>query len=286
MAHSDTPGFITRFAPSPTGLLHKGHAYSALLAFRAAEAAGGRFLLRIEDIDTTRCRPEFTQAIMEDLGWLGITWPEPVRVQSTHFTNYARALETLKGLGVLYPCFCTRKDIQVEIARSPSAPHGPDGPLYPGTCRQLDKSEQQTRMAAGDAHAWRLNLNAALQITGSDLSWRDESEGLIPATPEELGDVVLARKDTPTSYHLSVVVDDALQGITHVVRGKDLWHATHVHVVLQALLGLPKPHYHHHDLLLDENGQRFAKRNKALTIRAIRESGVSASQLITTLGLG
>lgn len=277
--------FVTRFAPSPSGLLHKGHAYSALMAFQAAQRAGGQFLLRIEDIDTTRCKPEFTDAIYQDLAWLGIEWEKPVRIQSEHFADYSAALERLKAMGVVYPCFCTRKDIQAEIAKSPSAPHGPDGPIYPGTCRPLSADEQEARIAAGEAHAWRLDLSAAMAITGHDLCWRDEHKGTIAATPEELGDAVLARKDTPTSYHLSVVHDDALQGITHIVRGEDLWHATHIHVVLQKLLGYPTPTYSHHRLLTDEHGKRFAKRDKALTLRAIRKGGVGADDLIKSLGL-
>ena len=278
-ATSNQSGFVTRFAPSPTGLLHKGHAYSAMMAFRAAQDAGGRFLLRIEDIDTTRCRPEFTDAIYEDLSWLGIEWEIPVRIQSEHFADFNAALNRLRAMGVIYPCFCTRKDIQAEIAKSPTAPHGPDGPIYPGTCRPLSAGERETRIKAGEAHAWRLDLAAALEATGSDLTWFDTHKGIIKATPEELGDVVLARKDTPTSYHLSVVHDDALQGVTHIVRGVDLWHATHIHVVLQKLLGYPTPTYSHHALLTDEHGKRFAKRDKALTLRAIRESGVGAEKL-------
>lgn len=279
-------GFVTRFAPSPTGLLHKGHAYSALKAFRAAQAANGRFLLRIEDIDTTRCWPEFTDAIFEDLAWLGLTWEKPVRIQSRHFDDYRNALLRLQELDVVYPCFCTRKDIHLEIARSPSAPHGPDGPLYPGTCRKRSKDERQSRIQSGDSHAWRLNLAAALSVTGHNLTWTDTERGEVAAKPEELGDVVLARKDTPTSYHLSVVRDDTLQGITHVVRGEDLFHATHIHVVLQKLLGFPTPVYSHHGLLTNDSGKRFAKRDKALTLRAIRESGTSSDALINSLRLG
>lgn len=271
--------YITRFAPSPTGLLHKGHAYSALMAYQAAQKRGGRFLLRIEDIDTTRCKPEFIDAIYEDLAWLGIKWETPVRIQSQHFANYQEALDKLKDMDVAYPCFCTRKDIQAEIAKSPSAPHGPDGPIYPGTCRNLSTEERLSRINSGEQHAWRLDLQAALEITGKDLSWQDEHAGNIKAKPELLGDVVLARKDTPTSYHLSVVVDDGLQGITHIIRGKDLFHATHIHVVLQQLLGLQAPLYSHHQLLLDENGERFAKRNKSVTLANLREQGLSPAAL-------
>lgn len=272
---------VTRFAPSPTGRLHKGHAYSALLAFGRAKEAGGRFLLRIEDIDTTRCKAEFTGGIFEDLAWLGLTWEEPVRVQSHHFGDYQAALDRLKQMGLAYPCFCTRKDIQREIAAADSAPHGPDGPVYPGTCR--GREDADALMAAGTPHAWRLDLKAALTHIGEPLVWHDEGKGPVTATPEELGDVVLARKDTPTSYHLSVVVDDALQGITHIIRGEDLWHATHIHVVLQKLLGLPSPTYHHHGLLLDADGQRFAKRNKSVTLESLRRSGVDAPSLVRAI---
>ncbi|WP_308911388.1 tRNA glutamyl-Q(34) synthetase GluQRS [Pseudokordiimonas caeni] len=279
MPQGDRP-FITRFAPSPTGHLHKGHAYSALMAWKLAEAAGGTFLLRIEDIDTTRCREEFVAAIHEDMAWLGISYPTPVRRQSEHMADYAAALEKLKAMGAVYPCFCTRKEIAEEIARSPSAPHGPDGALYPGTCRGLSAGERQARIEAGDAHAWRLDVAAARTMAGSDpLRWHDAHAGWQEAKPEMHGDVVLARKDTPTSYHLAVTHDDALQGITDVVRGVDLFEATHIHVLLQRLLGLPTPRYHHHPLLLDEHGQRFAKRNLSVTLKSLREAGVDPATL-------
>lgn len=277
--HSKTSRFVTRFAPSPTGRLHKGHAYSALLAYDRARAAGGRFILRIEDIDTTRCRDEFVDGILEDLTWLGLEWEEPVRRQSEHFTDYQAALETLKAMGVAYPCFCTRKDIEAEIAGAGAAPHGPDGPIYPGICRHLSANEREAKIAEGIPHAWRLDLAAALALVAGPLEWQDELKGTIIATPEELGDVVLARKDTPTSYHLSVVVDDGLQGITHIIRGEDLFHATHIHVLLQRLLGLATPVYHHHGLLLDEHGQRFAKRNRSVTLESLRASGMDAETL-------
>ncbi|WP_417451625.1 tRNA glutamyl-Q(34) synthetase GluQRS [Kordiimonas sp.] len=274
-----TDAFVTRFAPSPTGRLHKGHAFSALLANARARSEGGRFLLRIEDIDTTRCRDEFVAGIFEDLAWLGLEWETPVRRQSEHFADYQAALETLRTEGLAYPCFCTRKDIEAEIAKSASAPHGPDGPIYPGICRGLNTAERGRKIAEGTPHAWRLDLAAALAHIGAPLAWQDEIRGTVQATPEELGDVVLARKDTPTSYHLSVVVDDALQGVTHIIRGEDLWHATHIHVVLQRLLGLPKPAYHHHGLLLDENGQRFAKRNRSVTLEILRAGGTDPQAL-------
>lgn len=277
--------YVTRFAPSPSGRLHKGHAYSALLAFRAARENHGRFILRIEDIDTVRCKPEFTDGIYEDLHWLGFTWEEPVRQQAAHFSDYSAALEKLKNLGVLYPCFCTRKAIQAEIAAAERAPHGPDGPLYPGLCKRLTEAERRHKLSQNASHAWRLDLDAALAKINAPLIWQDEIAGAVKAAPETLGDIILARKDTPTSYHLSVVVDDALQNITHVVRGQDLFHATHIHIVLQRLLGLPTPHYNHHELLLDDTGVRFAKRNKSATLQSLREQGMSAEELITSLGL-
>lgn len=263
---------VTRFAPSPTGHLHLGHAYSALLAFRAARDGGGRFILRIEDIDATRCRPEFEAAIYEDMGWLGLGWEEPVRRQSEHMADYRAALETLEGEGLLYPCFCSRADIAREIASAAHAPHGPDGPVYPGTCRRLAAAERARRIAAGEPHAWRLDMAAATARTGP-LAWEDDGHGRVAAAPETFGDVVLARKDTPASYHLAVTLDDHIQGITLVTRGRDLFAATHVHRLLQALLGLDTPAYRHHPLLLDEEGRRFAKRDHALTLRALREAG-------------
>ncbi len=273
-----TDNIITRFAPSPSGYLHKGHAYSARAAYKKAVDNNGRFLLRIEDIDVTRCKSEFIQPMLDDLKWLGLKWEEPVRRQSEHFDDYQAALDQLKDMGVAYPCFCTRKEIKAEIEKSPSAPHGPDGYLYPGICK--NRKDTDALIASGKDHAWRLDLEAALALIGDkDLTWQDEIKGTVTATPEILGDVILARKDTPTSYHLSVVVDDALQGITHIVRGEDLFHATHIHIILQKLLDLPTPIYHHHKLLLDEHGKRFAKRDKAQTIKSLRETGVSVQAL-------
>lgn len=277
----DAQQLVTRFAPSPTGRLHKGHAYSALLAFGRARDEGGRFLLRIEDIDTVRCRNEFVAGIFEDLTWLGLTWEEPVRRQSEHFADYQNALDRLKAMGLVYPCFCTRKDIQREIDAAETAPHGPDGPIYPGICR--GREDADALLADGAPHAWRLNLEAALAHICEPLVWQDEIRGAIKATPKELGDVVLARKDTPTSYHLSVVVDDALQDITHIIRGEDLFHATHIHVVLQKLLGYEPPIYHHHGLLLDEHGERFAKRNKSVTLESMRKAGMQPSDLVAEI---
>lgn len=263
---------VTRFAPSPTGGLHLGHAHSALFAFEAARRAGGRFLLRIEDIDRTRCRPEFTQAIFDDLAWLGLEWEEPVRLQSEHFDHYRAGLERLEAMALLYPCFCTRKDIAREAEGAGHAPHGPDGPLYSGHCRCLSPAERKERRAADQPFALRLDVAAALTRVGP-LSWRDHDAGEQRARPEMFGDVVLARKDTPTSYHLAVTLDDALQGITLVTRGRDLFEATHVHRLLQALLGLPVPDYAHHRLLTDGQGRRYAKRDKALTLATLRDAG-------------
>jgi glutamyl-Q tRNA(Asp) synthetase len=268
---------VTRFAPSPTGLLHLGHAYAALFAFESARAGHGRFLLRIEDIDPVRCRPEFEAAILEDLAWLGLSWDGPVRRQSNHFEDYRAALDRLEALGVTYPCFCTRKNIEEEVARSGYAPHGPDGALYPGTCRTVAPSVREARLSAGAAYAVRLDQAKAAGLTGP-LSWHDSRASRIEARPDLLGDVVLARKDVPTSYHLAVVTDDAVQGVTLVTRGEDLFHATHIHRVLQALLGLPNPVYHHHELLTDGQGRRLAKRDRALTLRALREAGLTPAE--------
>ncbi len=275
---------VTRFAPSPTGRLHIGHAYSALFAARAAQAAEGRFLLRIEDIDEGRCRREFEAGIYQDLGWLGLSWEMPVRRQSDHMADYRAALDRLDASGLIYPCFCTRANIQAEIARAGHAPHGPDGPLYPGTCRRLDAGERRTRIAAGEAYALRLDMTRAAQVAGP-LSFTDRDAGVLAVDGPGCGDVVLARKDTPTSYHLAVTVDDALQGVTLVTRGRDLLHATHVHRVLQALLDLPEPAYHHHELLTGADGKRFAKRDRSLTIEALCEAGRSPAEVRAMAGL-
>jgi glutamyl-Q tRNA(Asp) synthetase len=259
---------VTRFAPSPTGYLHLGHAASALFAEDAARREGGRFLLRIEDIDGARCRPEFDAAILEDLTWLGIGWDGPVRRQSAHMEEYRAALERLGAMGVTYPCFCSRKD----IAAAATAPHGPGAGLYPGTCRGLAAEERDRRRAAGEPYAIRLDIGAALARTGP-LTWRDRGKGLIVATAEDDGDPVIARRDAPTSYHLSVIVDDHIQGVTLVTRGEDLFTATHIHRLLQALLGYDPPDYHHHGLLTNEAGARLSKRDGALSLRALRAQG-------------
>jgi glutamyl-Q tRNA(Asp) synthetase len=265
---------VTRFAPSPTGYLHLGHAYSALFA----EAAGGRFLLRIEDIDAGRCRPEFEDAIYQDLAWLGLEWETPVRRQSDHMADYAAALTRLGDMGLIYPCFCTRADIRAEIEAAGGAPHGPDGPVYPGTCRALPQGERRARIERGDPHALRLDAAGAAQQAG-ELVWRDDGTGEVAADAGLHGDVVLARKDTPTSYHLSVTVDDHLQGVSLVTRGEDLFAATHVHRLLQALLDFDTPSYRHHRLLTNAAGSRLAKRDRAVTIRALREAGKSPQQV-------
>jgi glutamyl-Q tRNA(Asp) synthetase len=269
---------ITRFAPSPTGYLHLGHARSAWEGWHAARAAGGRFLLRIEDIDSGRCRSEFDAAIRDDLAWLGLGWDGPVRRQSEHLADYRAALAQLGEHGVLYPCFCTRKEILAEIARAGGAPQSDETVLYPGTCRRLSHYERQALLAGGRDYALRLDVAAALSRTGP-LYWSEDAR-TIAADPASFGDVVLARKDVPTSYHLAVTVDDALQGVTLVTRGIDLFSATHVHRLLQALLELPAPNYCHHPLLTDAGGRRLAKRDRALTIRAMREAGMSPTEVL------
>jgi len=274
---------VTRFAPSPTGHLHLGHAHSALFGWMAAHRGGGRFLLRIEDIDPNRCRPEFERDLIEDLAWLGLSWDGTMRRQSDHLDDYRAALARLAGMGVVYPCFCTRKDIAAEIARAGAAPHGPDGPLYPGTCRHLSEDVRAERIAAGDAWAMRLDVGKAMRLTGP-LRWHDRVRGWRDATPELLGDVVLARKDTPTSYHLSVTLDDHLQGVTLVTRGEDLFFATHTHRLLQALFGFEPPDHHHHGLLRTASGERLAKRDRAQSLRSLRAEGVSAAAVRAMAG--
>ncbi|MFZ3006512.1 MAG: tRNA glutamyl-Q(34) synthetase GluQRS [Phenylobacterium sp.] len=276
--------FTTRFAPSPTGLLHRGHAFSALAAHDAARAANGVFLLRIEDIDATRCRPAFEAAIFEDLVWLGLTWELPVRRQSEHLAEYRAAIDRLAARGLLYRCFRTRREIAEAIA---SAPHGAmetwRGPPLPA-------DEEARRLAAGEAFAWRLSLEAALAQAGP-LTFMEEGSGpngergAIAARPELGGDVVLARRDVGVAYHLAVTLDDALQGVTHVIRGQDLFEATHVQRLLQALLGLPTPVYRHHRLLTGPDGKRYAKRDHAQTLAELRAAGVTPQQLRAEMGL-
>jgi len=282
---------VTRFAPSPTGYLHLGHAHAALIAFEEARKAGGKFLLRIEDIDAGRCRPEFEAAIVEDLRWLGLTWEEPVRRQSEHMGDYRNAVAYLEALRLVYPCFCTRAEIAAEIAESAQAPHRPPveplfgadvQPPYPGTCRKLSVAERQRRAKAGEPFALRLDMAWAISqatMVGGALAWTDRAKGTVMARPEVFGDVVIARKDTPASYHLAVTWDDHYQGVTLVTRGEDLFQATHVHRLLQAVLRLETPEYHHHALITDAAGHRLAKRDKALTIRALRQAGKSADEV-------
>ena len=278
---------VTRFAPSPTGYLHLGHACSALLAWRRAREAGGRFLLRIEDIDPARCRPEFARAIEQDLAWLGLDWDGPVRVQSAHLPEYRAVLDALSARGLLYPCFCTRADIQREIADSAAAPHAPDGSeVYPGTCRHLSDAERTRRLQAGERHAHRLDMARALTWAAGTLTFEEVGEGVITCRPERFGDVVLARKDAPASYHLCVTHDDATQGVTLVTRGEDLKPATDLHRLLQALMGWRAPRYGHHRLLTDPAGRRLAKRDQAMTLRALREQGVSAQDVWHLAGFG
>jgi glutamyl-Q tRNA(Asp) synthetase len=269
----------TRFAPSPTGRLHLGHAFSAIQAHDFARRQGGEFLLRIEDIDGTRSRPEHVETILRDLEWLGLSWDGDVVFQSQRLPFYQAALDRLNALGLLYPCFCTRADIAASI----SAPHGPEGPIYPGTCRGLVKPDLSR------PHCWRLDMAKALEIlprSGEDLTFHDSRRGVVAADPAQHGDVVLARKDAPASYHLAVTVDDAAQGITDIVRGDDLLAATHVHRLLQALLDLPVPRYHHHGLLTGADGQRLAKRHNAPTLAALREAGEDGRALADALRRG
>lgn len=287
--------FVTRFAPSPTGLLHLGHAFSAITAHTAAKHAGGAFLLRIEDIDTRRCKTEFETAIYDDLAFLGLDWPVPVRRQSAHFPEYARALEGLAKRGLVYRCFKTRREIAEEIDRAPHHPgEGPEGVIYPGPEDPLTKAEEDALIKDGKPYAWRLSITACRDVLGA--AWDalhfieegqgpDGEHGLVKARPETLGDVILGRKDVGASYHLAAVHDDALQGVTHVIRGQDLFFATHLHALLQRLMDLPRPIYRHHRLLLDETGKRFAKRDEGVTIRAMRESGMSAEKVRAKAGV-
>ena len=282
MSTTSPDEIVTRFAPSPTGYLHLGHVRSALEGWRAAREAGGRFLLRLEDIDHTRCRVEFADAIIDDLRWLDLDWDAPIRRQSEHIADYRSALTRLENDGLLYPCFCTRREIQAEIARSGGAPQaGPGGEIsipYPGICRGLTASERAERAALATDYALRLDVTAALARTGP-LAWFEDARR-VTADPAALGDVVLARKEFPTSYHLAVTLDDALQGITLVTRGVDLFAATHTHRLLQALLDLPTPRYRHHPLLTDAQGRRLAKRDSAMTVRAMREAGMTRAAIL------
>jgi glutamyl-Q tRNA(Asp) synthetase len=275
---------VTRFAPSPTGRLHLGHAYSAILAHDFARARGGRFILRIEDIDPGRSREEHVAAILADLAWLGLAWDGPVGRQSQRLPRYAAMLAKLRQEDLVYPCFCTRAQVAAEVAASAAAPHGVDGPIYPGTCRALDPAVRARRMAE-EAHSWRLDMTKAVALAGP-LQWEDSAAGLVTAAPERHGDVVLARKDAPVSYHLAVTVDDAAQRVTDIVRGRDLFAATDVHRLLQALLGLATPQYHHHPLLAGADGQRLAKRAGAPTLAELRQGGADPGELARALRAG
>jgi len=267
----------TRFAPSPTGLLHVGNAYAALQCQRWAGQYSAELLLRIEDIDHTRCRPEFATALIEDLRWLGLQWQGEVIYQSHRRQAYDDAIARLREMEVIYPCFCTRQQIGREIARMASAPHSEDAVVvYPGTCRKLSPGEQQQRMQQ-QPFAWRLDAAKAMQVAGDGLTWRQASGQTHPVRVHD--DIVIGRKDIGVSYHLAVVVDDAAQAITHVIRGSDLAASTPIHRLLQALLGLPEPTYIHHPLLLDANGMRLAKRNRATTLDSLRRMGVQAPEL-------
>ncbi len=286
--------FITRFAPSPTGQLHLGHAYSALTVFEAARRADGRFLLRIEDIDTIRCRAEFEAGVFEDLAWLGLKWETPVRRQSEHFADYFKVIEMLAARGLVYRCFKTRKEVMEEIGRAPHHPgEGPDGIIYPGPSQAMSADEEASRIAAGDPYAWRLSMRAVGDMLGdlSRLKFDETGEGPNGETgpcavqPDFIGDVILARKDIGTSYHIAVTLDDAAQSISHVIRGQDLFFATSLHRILQALLDLPVPIYQHHALLTGEDGERFTKRDKSETLASLRESGVTAADIRKQFGI-
>ena len=288
--HSNGTGKVVRFAPSPNGYLHLGHAYSALRNFDMARRTGGRFLLRIEDIDIGRARPEFEQAILEDLAWLGIEWEEPVRRQSEHLADYALALEKLDTLGVLYPCVCSRGDLTRAIEGLDNWPRDPDGaPLYPGTCRHSEPA-QILRMAAQDRLvAQRIDMGQAIGLLQGPLGWEEfgetDSSRFVSAQPSIWGDVVAGRKDVPGSYHVAVVVDDAAQGVTDVVRGSDLFEATSLHRLLQELLELPAPVYHHHHLIEDDQGRKLSKSAGAQSLRELRAQGVTAANIRERVGL-
>jgi glutamyl-Q tRNA(Asp) synthetase len=280
--------FVTRFAPSPTGRLHRGHAFAALTAWRAAREVGGRFLLRIEDIDPTRCKPAFEDAIVEDLTWLGLAWDGPVRRQSEHLADYAAVIAALDGRGLLYRCFRTRKDILDAIG---DAPHGPVEAARPGP---HPADEEAALLAQGRAFAWRLSLDRAREALG-DVAWQalafveeglgpNGERGLIEVRPETAGDVILARKDVGAAYHVAVTHDDALQGVTHIVRGEDLFEATHVQVLIQTLMGWPTPVYRHHRLLVGPDGRRYAKRDRSVTLAELRAGGLDAGTLRAELG--
>lgn len=287
---------VFRFAPSPNGELHLGHAYSAMLNFAMARETGGRFLLRIEDIDIGRCRREYEEALLGDLSWLGLEWEEPVRRQSDHFGDYAEALDRLIEERLVYPAFMSRGDIRAHISGTEDAgaswPRDPDGAaLYPGLDRDLPRAERRARIAAGEPYSWRIDMEAAVARAGKGLSWREEGagpegeSGLVAADPGAWGDVIVARRDVPTSYHLAVVVDDAIQAVTHVVRGRDLFHATAVQRLIQELLGLSAPTYIHHDLIVGEDGRKLSKSRRDTAIASLREAGAQPGDIARMVGL-
>ena len=283
---------ITRFAPSPSGYLHLGHAYSAWFTEFTAMELGGEFLLRIENIDKTRCNIKYEEAILEDLDWLGFNWRRPVRRQSDHMPDYINALQKLKDMDLIYPCFCSRKQIRAEIKNINAAPHESPkdklGPIYPGTCREISSEEVNRRLADGDPFALRLKMHKAIsyaEAKRSNLCWVDLQAGEQRAMPEIYGDIILARKDEPTSYHLSVVVDDAFQGVNLVTRGEDLRAVTHIHCLLQALLDFEVPQYSFHHLLVDKFGKRLAKRDNSISLRTLRYSGKTIREIKEMTGL-
>lgn len=281
------PHNIFRFAPSPTGYLHLGHVYSALFSYHKALQYKGKFLIRIEDIDTERCRDIYETSILEDLEWLGLEWERPYRRQSTHLQTYAETTQKLQKLGVLYPCFCSRRTIREKIAdlRASGRPvqEGPDGPLYPKTCHGLPQEDAQQRIDNGDAYSLRLDTQKALSLVADkDLSFKELTHtptGHIPFAPEFVSDMILARKEIPTSYHLAVITDDALQGVTHVTRGEDLYQATFMHRLLQEILGYPAPTYAHHPLILGDDGIKLSKRKGSTALNELRQQGLSADQI-------
>ena len=281
---------VLRFAPSPNGYLHLGHAYSALMNALIAGEIGGRLLLRMEDIDVSRCRPEFESAIADDLHWLGMSWEEPVRRQSEHLADYARALDHLERRGLIYPCFCSRGDIAAAVALRHNWPRDPDGtPLYPGLCKHLSADARRKRFAQGEKASYRLDMDRSLATLRAPLTWSEFAGGATrqekQAAPALWGDAVLSRKDIATSYHIAVVVDDSLQGVTDIVRGEDLFMATSLHRMLQALLDLPAPCYHHHALVRDASGQKLSKSLRAKPLRTFRQDGVSVRAVLAKIGL-
>ena len=271
---------VTRFAPSPTGFLHLGHVHAAWIAWHSARQAAGRFLVRLEDIDPARCRPAFAAAALEDLAWLGLHWDGEVRVQSAHFSAFQGVLEGLEERRLVYPCFCSRAAVAREVAAAGAAPHGAEGPVYPGTCRGMPDRQRVERLGRGDPHAWRLDMAAALRsVDGAALGFREHG-AWVAADPSRFGDVVLGRRDVPASFHLCVAHDDAAQGVTLVTRAEDLLPATHLHVLLQRLMGWNTPDYAHHRLIAGTDGSRLSKRGRAAAVRDLRAGGVSAAEVL------